>query len=80
MQHECNQYHSKWKFVEADITPSSYIYKHQNNGKTFVDFNVLYKIKQNEEDLWVPYNIDVSALVDNNNKIERIVEKRIEKL
>ncbi|TXH54857.1 MAG: serine/threonine protein kinase [Bacteroidia bacterium] len=43
---ECNQYHSKWKFVEAEITPSSYVYKHQNNGKTFVDFNVLYNKKK----------------------------------
>jgi hypothetical protein len=40
----------------------------------------MYYIKQKEEDPWIPYKIDVSMVIDEQSKIERIVERRIEKL
>ena len=77
---ECENYHGKWKFTEADINNQSYVFTHQQNGNVFVDYNMLYKIKQNETDDWIPYSIDVSMVFDENGKISRIVERRIEKL
>ncbi|ANH81066.1 serine/threonine protein kinase [Niabella ginsenosidivorans] len=80
IQKECAQYHGKWRFTDADIASSSYVFTHNPNGNTYVDFNMLYKIKQKEEDDWIPYNIDVSIVFDKELKIVRIVERRIEKL
>lgn len=80
IQRECAAYHGKWKFTEADINNTSYVFTFNPNGNTFVDFNMLYKIKQNEADDWIPYNIDVSMVFDVSGKIVRIVERRIEKL
>lgn len=80
IQKECAQYHGKWRFTGADIANSSYVFTHNPNGNTYVDFNMLYKIKQNEEDDWIPYNIDVSIVFDKELKMVRIVERRIEKL
>ncbi|MCH5598341.1 serine/threonine-protein kinase [Niabella ginsengisoli] len=77
---ECESYHGKWQFTEADISNDSYVFTHNQNGKLYIDFTMLYKIKQNETDDWIPYNIDVAMVIDENNKIERIVERRIEKL
>lgn len=77
---ECEGYHGKWKYTEADIQSDSYVFTHSQNGTTYVDFSMLYKIRQNETDDWIPYNIDVSMVIDENQKIERIVERRIEKL
>lgn len=77
---ECESYHGKWQYTEADISNDSYVFTHNQNGKTYVDFSMLYKIRQNEIDDWIPYNIDVSMVIDENHKIERIVERRIEKL
>lgn len=77
---ECESYHGKWKFTEANINNESYVFTHNQNGGTTVSFNMLYKIKQNEEDDWIPYNIDVTAVFDADKKIQRIVETRIEKL
>ncbi|MBK7098910.1 MAG: serine/threonine protein kinase [Sphingobacteriales bacterium] len=77
---ECQRYHDKWKFTEADFDESSFSFTHQENGNLLVDFSMLYKIKQNENDEWSNYNVDVSAIVDENMKITRIVERRIEKL
>ncbi|MBZ4191120.1 serine/threonine protein kinase [Niabella beijingensis] len=80
IQKECAAYHGKWRFTEADITSSSYVFTFNPNGNTYVDFSMLYKIKQNEGDDWIPYNIDVSMVFDSDMKITRIVERRIEKL
>ncbi|MCD2422028.1 serine/threonine protein kinase [Niabella pedocola] len=80
IQKECVAYHGKWRFTEADITNSSYVFTYNPNGNTYVDFSMLYKIRQNEEDDWIPYNIDVSVVFDKEMKIVRIVERRIEKL
>lgn len=80
IQKECEAYHSKWKFTEADINPDSWVFTHNQNGKVYIDFTMLYKIKQNADEDWIPYNIDVAMVVAENNKIERIVERRIEKL
>ncbi|MGJ7031656.1 serine/threonine protein kinase [Niabella hirudinis] len=80
IQKECAAYHGKWHFTEADINNSSYVFTHNPNGNTYVDFSMLYKIKQNEADGWIPYNIDVSVVFDPGMKIARIVERRIEKL
>ncbi len=77
---ECERYHNKWKFTEANINDATYSFTHSQDGNVFVDFNMLYKIKQNEADDWIPYNIDVSAVVDGQMKITRIVERKIEKL
>lgn len=77
---ECEGYHGKWQYTEADIDNNSYVFTHNQNGKTYVDFSMLYKIRQAETDDWIPYSIDVSMVIDENNKIERIVERRIEKL
>lgn len=77
---ECQRYHDKWKFTEADFDESSFSFTHQENGNLLVDFSMLYKIKQNENDEWSNYKVDVSAIVDENMKIIRIVERRIEKL
>ncbi|WP_346239165.1 serine/threonine protein kinase [Niabella insulamsoli] len=77
---ECEGYHGKWRFTEAEINNQSYVFTHNENGKSYVDFNMLYHIKQNEADDWISYNIDVSVIIDENNKIERIVERRIEKI
>lgn len=77
---ECQRYHDKWKFTEADFDESSFSFTHQENGNLLVDFSMLYKIKQNEIEEWSNYNVDVSAIVDENMKIIRIVERRIEKL
>lgn len=77
---ECENYHGKWRFTEADINTQSYAFTHQQNGNVLVDYNMLYKIKQNETDDWIPYSIDVSMVFDENGKISRIVETRIEKL
>ncbi|AHF17295.1 serine/threonine protein kinase [Niabella soli] len=80
IQKECAAYHGKWRFTDADIPNSSYTFTHNPNGNTYVDFNMLYKIKQNDADDWIPYNIDVSMVFDKEMKIVRIVERRIEKL
>lgn len=80
VQKECGDYHGKWRFTEADIRNSSYVFTYNPNGNTFVDFTMLYKIRQNDEDDWIPYNIDVSVVFDKDMKITRIVERRIEKL
>lgn len=77
---ECQKYHDKWQYTEADINNESYVFTHQQNGNVFVDYNMLYKIKQNETDDWIPYSIDVSMVFDEDGKISRIVERRIEKL
>ncbi len=77
---ECEKYHGKWQYTEADITEGSYVFTHHENRNVYVDYNMLYKIKQNEGDDWIPYNIDVSMVFDENMKISRIVERRIEKL
>ncbi len=77
---ECERYHNKWKFTEANINDATYSFTHSQDGNVLVDFNMLYKIKQNEADDWIPYNIDVSAVVDGQMKITRIVERKIEKL
>jgi serine/threonine-protein kinase len=77
---ECENYHLKWQFVEADIRNESYIFTHYQNGEVSVDYSMLYKIKQSETDDWIPYDIDVSMVFDENMKISRIVETRIEKL
>jgi len=77
---ECENYHNKWKFTEADINNQSYVFTHQQNGNVFVDYNMLYKIKQKETDDWIAYSIDVSMVFDENGKVSRIVETRIEKL
>lgn len=79
IQKECADYHSRWKFIDADISDNSYAFTH-NNGKVYVDFSMMYYIKQKEEDPWIPYKIDVSMVIDEQSKIERIVERRIEKL
>ena len=73
-------YHDKWKFTEADFDESSFSFTHQENGNLFVDFSMLYKIKAKRKWRWSNYNVDVSAIVDENMKIIRIVERRIEKL
>ncbi len=80
IQKECAAYHGKWRFTEADISNSSYVFTYHPSGNTYVDFSMLYKIKQNEADDWIPYNIDVSVMFDKEMKIARIVERRIEKL
>lgn len=81
IQKECASYHGKWRFTEAVIDDASYVFTHHpQQQKVYVDFNMLYRIKQREEDEWILYNIDVSLVVGENNKIERIVERRIEKL
>ncbi|GAB3418076.1 serine/threonine protein kinase [Niabella aquatica] len=83
IQKECADYHSRWKFIDADIKDNSYVFTHPsslNDRTVYVDFTMLYYIKQKEEDPWIPYKIDVSMVIDGNNKIERIVERRIEKL
>lgn len=77
---ECATYHNKWRFTEANINDASYVFTHNQNGKVYIDFSMLYRIKQNETEEWISYNIDVAMVVDENNKIERIVERRIEKL
>ncbi len=77
---ECENYHNKWKFTEADINNQSYVFTHQQNGNVFVDYTMLYKIKQKVTDDWIPYSIDVSMVFDETGKISRIVETRIEKL
>lgn len=77
---DCENYHRKWQFIEADINNNSFVFTHQQDGNAIVDYSVFYKIKQKEEDAWIPYNIDVSMVVDKENKITRIVERRIEKL
>lgn len=77
---DCESYHSRWKFTEAKIDDDSFVFTHSDNGKLYIDFSMLFNRKQNEADEWVPYSIDVSMIVDSNNKIERIVERRIEKL
>ncbi|MFV0606931.1 MAG: serine/threonine protein kinase [Niabella sp.] len=77
---ECEAYHGKWKYTEADINESSYVFTHQQNGNVLVDYNMLYKIKQQETDDWIPYSIDVSMVFNADRKINRIVERRIEKL
>lgn len=77
---ECESYHNKWRFTEADINGQSYTFKHHPNGTVAVDYNMLYKIKQNDTDDWNPYSISVSMVFDENLKISRIVETRIEKL
>lgn len=79
IQKECADYHGRWKFIDADISDNSYAFTH-NNGKVYVDFTMMYYIKQKEEDPWIPYKIDVSMVIDEQSKIERIVERRIEKL
>lgn len=80
IQKECADYHNRWKFIDADISDNSYVFTLQDNGKVYVDFTMMYYIKQKEEDPWIPYKIDVSMVIDEQNKIERIVERRIEKL
>ncbi|MFT4094211.1 MAG: serine/threonine-protein kinase [Niabella sp.] len=80
IQKECETYHGKWRYTEADINDESYVFTHSQDGKVYVDFNMLYKIKQSEEDEWISYNIDVAMVIGANNKIERIVERRIERL
>lgn len=80
IQKECEVYHGKWQYTEADIDNNSYVFTHNPNGKTYVDFSMLYKIRQTAADDWIPYSIDVSMVIDENRKIERIVERRIEKL
>lgn len=77
---ECEQYHNKWQYIEADINNESYVFTHQQDGTSYADFNMLYKIKKAETDDWIPYNIDVSLVIDADNKIIRIVERKIEKL
>lgn len=77
---DCESYHSKWQYTEADIHNDSFVFTHSQGGKVYVDFNMLYKRKAGELDDWTPYNIDVSMVIDENHKIERIVERRIEKL
>lgn len=77
---ECAIYHNKWRFTEADIDDDSYVFTLNQNGRVYIDFNMLYRIKQNESDEWISYNIDVALVVNEYNKIERIVERRIEKL
>ncbi len=77
---ECQTYHSKWKFTEAEFDENSFVFSHQQNGNQYVDFSMLYKIKQQEADEWTSYQIDVSAIIDPSMKITRIVERRIEKL
>ncbi len=80
IERECKSYHDKWKFTDADIDDTSYEFTHNQNGKVYIDFTMLYYIKQNEADAWIPYKIDVAMVIDENNKIERIVERRIERL
>lgn len=77
---ECETYHGKWQFTSATINNDSYVFTLNQNGKYYVDFNMLYKIKQKEEDDWIMYSIDVAVVINENNKFERIVETRIEKL
>lgn len=77
---ECEAYHQKWKFTDAEINEDTFVFNHNNEGETFVDFNMLYRIKKEEADEWIPYSIDVSAVFDQEFKITRIVERRIEKL
>lgn len=77
---ECQKYHDKWRFTEAQFDDNSFVFTHQSNGNIYVDFSMVYRIKQLEEDDWTSYNIDVSAIIDDNMKITRIVERRIEKL
>lgn len=79
IQKECATYHERWKFVDADIDENSLVFNFQNDN-VFVDFTMKYYIKQNDTDPWIPYKIDVSMVINNQNKIERIVERRIEKL
>jgi len=80
IQKECETYHNKWKFTNAAINNDSYVFTLNPNGRLYIDFNMLYKIKQQEEDEWVMYNIDVAMVINENNKIERIAETRIERL
>lgn len=77
---ECQAYHNKWRFTEADFDEGSFVVGHQQNGNQLVDFSMLYKIKQQETDNWTSYTIDVSAIIDPSMKITRIVERRIVKL
>ncbi len=79
IEKECKSYHDKWKFTDADIDSSSYTFTH-SQAKVYVDFTIMYYIKQYESDAWIPYKIDVAMVIDETNKIERIVERRIEKL
>ena len=80
IQKECESYHGKWKFTQADIDANSWVFTHNQNGKVYIDFTMLYKIKQAAADDWIPYSIDVAMVIDEVGKIERIVERRIEKL
>ncbi|GAB3013425.1 Stk1 family PASTA domain-containing Ser/Thr kinase [Niabella terrae] len=80
IKNECRNYHGKWKYTDASIHPDSWVFTHNQNGKVYVDFSMLYKIRQQAADAWIAYNIDVAMVIDTSNKIERIVERRIEKL
>lgn len=80
IQKECETYHGKWRFTEAEIDNNSWVFTHNQNGKVYIDFTMLYKIKQAEADDWIPYSIDVAMVIDEGGKIERIAERRIEKL
>ncbi|MFT3904613.1 MAG: serine/threonine-protein kinase [Niabella sp.] len=77
---ECEQYHRKWKFIDAEIDDNSYVFTHHSDGSTYADFTMRYSIKKEEADDWIVYNIDVAVVLDANNRIERIVERRVEKL
>ncbi len=80
VQKECENYHGKWRFTEAGIDDNSWVFTHNQNGKVYIDFTMLYKIKQLAEEEWIPYSIDVAMVIDEGGKIERIAERRIEKL
>lgn len=77
---ECDRYHGKWRITRAEIDSSSYVITHEPDGSSFVDFNMLYRIKTGESQPWTEYSIDVSMLIGIDDKITRIVERRIEKL
>ncbi|MDM1549425.1 hypothetical protein HX096_16345 [Empedobacter falsenii] len=70
-------YSKKWKYIRIEYLPNTLNVISQNDIKTIMSYQIIYKAKQQEFDDWKVYNLKLKLILDKNNKIISIKEIKL---
>lgn len=70
-------YSKKWKYVSIEYLPNTLDIIYQNDNVTELNYQIIYKTKQNEYDDWKIYYLKLEVTLDSYNRINSIKEIKL---
>ena len=71
---ECNNYQNRFPYFDYELNEYSFNVDNTDEKNVIVKYDLIVRLKKNENGNWKIYNLTLTAIFDENNKIKSITE------